>query len=118
MSNFKKLAAERAKRTEELYSIDEDYSAYTPICPDHPGVRRELLDEKQKKSKGLSLTQMAWKCPVDDKVYEAEGGIDQQTHGMSLMNNIPKAQDSIADENGEFKEVETIKSDSERKIRE
>jgi hypothetical protein len=118
MSTFKKLAEDRKKRAGELYAMEEDYEAFTPVCPDHPGVRRELLDSKQKKKLGLSVTEMAWKCPVDDKVYEAVGSIDQQTDGFSSMNQDTAIGASVAEEDGKFEDVDTIKADSERKIRE
>jgi hypothetical protein len=118
MSNFKKLAEQRIKRAAELDLTEETpYDNYTPVCPDHAGIRRELLDTAAKKKLGLSLTEMAWKCPVDDKVYETEPTLGQPSVA-ARMNHDPQAGASIADEDGKYPEIDTIKSDSERKIRE
>jgi hypothetical protein len=118
MSTFKKIAEERAKRAVKLDLTEEtEYDNYTPVCPDHAGIRRELLDTAQKKKLGLSLTEMAWRCPVDEKVYETEPTLGQPSVA-ALANHDVVPQASIADEDGEYKDVTTIKSDSERKIRE
>ena len=117
MSTFEKLAAERAKRAVELDLTEEtSYDNYTPVCPEHAGVRRELLDNAQKKKLGLSLTEMAWKCPVDGRVFETEATLGQP-EVAALHNNDTAIDASIADADGEYKDVTTIKPDSERKIR-
>jgi hypothetical protein len=114
MSKFKKIAEEREKRAEQLYSMDADYAPYSRTC-DECRVQKEILDTAQKKKLGLSLTEIAWKCPMCKEVTEATGGVDQQTHGFSIMNNDTPARQSII-ENG-FDNIDSIEADTTRKIR-
>ena len=123
MPNFKKIAADRAERAKSLYSLEvgepEDDALYSRICFECR-MQKEPLDTVQKKKLGLSLTEMAWKCPECGEVTEAHGAIDLQTDGFAEMNNevVPGASIEKDDEDGDYKDIESIKADSEKKIRE
>ena len=118
MSNaFKKIAEERAKRMDALYEIDEEYAPFSRTC-ETCRVQKELLDTAEKKKLGLSQTEAAWRCPECKEVTEARGSIDEQTDGFSKMNHDTNPGASIADEDGKFKDMNSVSSDSERKIRE
>lgn len=84
---FIKISEKRKKRIEEIYSIDEDWTNFSPICPDHPGVRRLHVGMDEAEKKGYSQADLVWKCPVDDKIYAGEGSVAEQTDGFSSFNN-------------------------------
>jgi len=99
MSNkFTKIAEERKKRVEALYAIEEDYSAYTAVCPDHAGVRWAPISEAEKISNKIDLGQVAWRCPIDQKIYKANGSVADQTDGFAEHNNLHRNPESIVDE--------------------
>ncbi len=93
-----KSSAKREKRMNELYSMDADYSNYSTNCPDHPGVRRFHVGLDECAKLGYSKTELVWKCPIDEKVYVADGSVAEQTKGFSSMNNLRHNQDSIIDD--------------------
>jgi len=96
-NTFTKIAAKRAERKEELYSIDEEISAYSPNCPDHVAVRRELVGLKERRAAGYDTNDVVWKCPVDGKVFHAEGSVSEQTDGFASKNNLHRNVEPIED---------------------
>lgn len=95
---MQKISEKRKARIEQLYAIDEDWSHYGSVCPDHPGVRRLHVGMDEAEKKGYSQTDLVWKCPVDDKIYAGEGSVAEQTDGFSSKNNLRHNQDSIIDD--------------------
>lgn len=90
MENKMEKRAEKAKkrenRMEQLYEL-EGYESYAAVCPDHPGVRRGTIPQEEREKLGYGSNQIVWKCPIDNKVYAAEGGIENQGKGGSSKNN-------------------------------
>lgn len=95
---LEKIAAKRKEREESLYAIDEEWSNYGPNCPDHPGSRRYHVGLDEAEKLGYSKTELVWKCPVDDKIYAAEGSVAEQTKGFSSVNNLRSSDASIIDD--------------------
>ena len=95
---FKKIAANRKKREEAIYEIDEEWENFGPNCPDHPGVRRLHVGLDEKAKDGYSSTDLVWKCPVDGKIYAGEGSIAEQTKGFASKNNLRSSDAPIIDE--------------------
>jgi len=95
---FKKLAEKREAREKSLYSIEEDWAVYGPNCADHPGVRKYLVGQAEKREKGYEDSDLVWKCPEDNKYTVAEGNIAEQTDGFASKNQLRRNTESIVDD--------------------
>jgi hypothetical protein len=97
MNSFNKISEKREQRKDEVYNIDE-MQHYSAVCPDHAGVRRLRVGDEEKVKLGYSKEDLVWKCPIDNKVYASEGGIDKQTDGFSAFNQNFTSEGPIIDE--------------------
>ena len=95
---FKKLADKREERSKALYSLEEDWSVYGPVCPEHPGVRKYLVGQAEKRAKGYKDDDLVWKCPIDNKYFAAEGSIAEQTDGFASKNQLRHNTEPIIDD--------------------
>jgi hypothetical protein len=87
-------AAERQKRFDSIYSMEEDYAAYGRYCakPTCVGVWKELLGYDARKKLNIDRVSEVWKCPKCEEVTNAMGSISDQTSGFSsydTYNNGP-----------------------------
>ena len=101
MKNFEKFAEKRKqlkenrdKRTESIYKMEEDYSAYGRFCAKNTcvGVWKELLGYEAKKKLGIERVSEVWKCPNCDQVTQAHGSTAEQ-NGFSAYNTQNVNQD-------------------------
>jgi hypothetical protein len=108
INQFTKIAEKREKRKDSSEEASEGMSTldnsanYIATCPDHPGVRRLLLGDAEKKKNKIESDQMAWKCPEDGKIYHTEGpGIAGQPDVAAQFNNLHNNQKDMNDDDGE-----------------
>ena len=95
---FKKLAEKREERAKALYALEEDWSVYGPVCPEHEGVRKLLVGQTEKRAQGYKDDDLVWKCPVDGKYFAAKGSIAEQTDGFAAKNQLRHNTESIIDD--------------------
>lgn len=95
---MKQYAAKKQEREEGIYSLEEDWHVYGANCPTHPGVRKYLVGEKEKKELGYAKSALVWKCPVDGEIFAATGTVAEQTDGFAAHNNLHKNREAIIDE--------------------
>ncbi len=114
--DFKKIAAEREKRLSKVYEIEEDYSAYGRYCgePTCVGIWKELLGFEQRRALKIERQSEVWKCPNCGKVTQANGSTAEQTSGFAAYDTFNSGEPATEED---FKAVDSIKPDRDRKLR-
>jgi len=112
--NFKKIAEQKEKRLNKVYSIEEDYAAYGRYCgePTCVGVWKELLGFDQKRAMKIERESEVWRCPKCGKVTSAIGSVSEQTSGFSAFDTYSSGEP--VDEKDGFKPVNEISPDPNR----